>query len=203
MWFFHSLWIVFLETSRRFDLSSRSLGHVMVFFAGTAQEAGAGGRSGAAGMPVRIWGGFLYVLCFLLALVGILVLSSETECPLALQWSPIPVASWAFPVKENFTWSRLLDERSKCREVSRNTIQTEWKNHISISWILIGSNNAFSNVFFTSNYTHHFKLLPCTFLDVSPTFVVILSFLILSSFTTPGNILDKSLLFNCNIGRQY
>ena len=41
MWFFHSLWIVFLETLRRFDLSSRSLGHVMMFsFAGTAQEAG-------------------------------------------------------------------------------------------------------------------------------------------------------------------
>ena len=45
MRFFHSLWIVFLETSRRFDLSSRSLGHVMFSFAGTAQEAGAGGRS--------------------------------------------------------------------------------------------------------------------------------------------------------------
>ncbi len=47
--FFHSLWIVFLETSRRFDLSSRSLGHVMFCFAGTAQEAGAGGRS--IGLP--------------------------------------------------------------------------------------------------------------------------------------------------------
>ena len=36
----------------RFDLSSRSLGHVVFSFAGTAQEAGAGGRSGAAGIPV-------------------------------------------------------------------------------------------------------------------------------------------------------
>ena len=44
MWFFHSLWIMFLETLRRFDLSSGSLGHVMFSFAGTAQEAGAGGR---------------------------------------------------------------------------------------------------------------------------------------------------------------
>ena len=43
----------FLETSRRSDLSSRSLGHVMFSFAGTAQEAGAGGRSGAAGIPVH------------------------------------------------------------------------------------------------------------------------------------------------------
>ena len=29
LWIVHSLWIVFLETSRRFDLSTRSLGHVM------------------------------------------------------------------------------------------------------------------------------------------------------------------------------
>ena len=34
------------ETSRRFGFSTRSLGHVMFSFAGTAQEAGAGGRSG-------------------------------------------------------------------------------------------------------------------------------------------------------------
>ena len=34
-----------------------SLGHVMFSFTGTAQEAGAGGRSGAAGIPVlsRTW----------------------------------------------------------------------------------------------------------------------------------------------------
>ena len=31
--FFHSLWIVFLETSRRFDLSSRCLGYVLFSFA--------------------------------------------------------------------------------------------------------------------------------------------------------------------------
>ena len=36
--FFHTLWIVLLETSRCFDLSSRSLDHVMFCFAGTAQE---------------------------------------------------------------------------------------------------------------------------------------------------------------------
>ena len=47
------LWIVFLETSQCFDLSFRSLGHVMFSFAGTAQEAGAGGRSGATGIPVH------------------------------------------------------------------------------------------------------------------------------------------------------
>ena len=44
---------MFLETQRRFDLSSRSIGHLMFSFAGTAQEAGAGGRSGAAGIPVH------------------------------------------------------------------------------------------------------------------------------------------------------
>ena len=42
---------MFLETSRRFDLSTGSLGHMMFSFAGTAQEAEAGGRSGAAGIP--------------------------------------------------------------------------------------------------------------------------------------------------------
>ena len=42
---FDSLLIVFSNSSRRFGFSSRSLGHVMFSFAGTAQEAGAGGRS--------------------------------------------------------------------------------------------------------------------------------------------------------------
>ena len=42
-----------LDRSQRFDLSTRSLGHVMFSFAGTAQEAGAGGRSGVAGIPVH------------------------------------------------------------------------------------------------------------------------------------------------------
>ena len=51
--FFYSLWIVFLKLSQRFDLSTRSLGHVMFSFAGTAQAVGAGGRSGAAGIPVH------------------------------------------------------------------------------------------------------------------------------------------------------
>ena len=41
------------KTSRCFGFSTRSLGHVMFSFAGTAQEAGAGGRSGAAGIPVH------------------------------------------------------------------------------------------------------------------------------------------------------
>ena len=42
------------ETSRRFDFSTSRLGHVMFSFTGTAQEAGAGGRSGAAGIPVHV-----------------------------------------------------------------------------------------------------------------------------------------------------
>ena len=53
MIFFTHFGSFFLETSRRFDLSSRSLGHVMFSFAGTAQEAGADGRSVAAGIPVH------------------------------------------------------------------------------------------------------------------------------------------------------
>ena len=48
----------FLKFSRRFGFSTRSLGHVMFSFTGTAQEAGAGGRSGAAGIPVHIDGVF-------------------------------------------------------------------------------------------------------------------------------------------------
>ena len=64
---------MFFETSRRFGFSTRSLGHVMFSFAGTAQEAGAGGRSGPAGIPVHG------------SLMGsTLVLLSETECPVAL-----------------------------------------------------------------------------------------------------------------------
>ena len=82
---------MFLETSRRFDLSSRRLGHVMFSFAGTAQEAGAGGRSGAAGIPVHgsLMGRFS--LCI-----------------------------WLLSL---FFWS--IVARSKRREVSRNTIQSE------------------------------------------------------------------------------
>ena len=38
---------IFETLSQRFDLSARSLGHVMVWLAEIAQEAGAGGRSGA------------------------------------------------------------------------------------------------------------------------------------------------------------
>ena len=51
MWVFHSLWIVFLETSWRFDLSSRSLGHVMFSFAGNAKKAGAGYTEWALVVP--------------------------------------------------------------------------------------------------------------------------------------------------------
>ena len=55
------------ETSRRFNFSSRSLRHVMFSFAGTAQEAGAGGRSGAAGVPVHgsLMGRFSMSIIFL------------------------------------------------------------------------------------------------------------------------------------------
>ena len=94
----------FCETSQRFDLSSRSLSHVIFFFpAGTAQEAGAGGRSGAAGSPVHgslmgcfsLWASFIFFLVHCGSLVSTLVLSSETECPVALQWSPTPVGIWS------------------------------------------------------------------------------------------------------------
>ena len=44
---------MFLKLSRRFGFSTRSLGHMMFSFVGTAQEAGAGGRSGAVGIPVH------------------------------------------------------------------------------------------------------------------------------------------------------
>ena len=70
----------------------------MISFAGNAQEAGAGGRSGAAGNPVHgslmgcfslcIWmASFTFLLVHCGSLVSTLVLSSETECPVALQWS--------------------------------------------------------------------------------------------------------------------
>ena len=49
---FDSLWNVFWNDTRRFGFSTRSLGHVMFSFLGNAQEAGAGGRSGASGIPV-------------------------------------------------------------------------------------------------------------------------------------------------------
>ena len=41
-WSFYSLLNVFLKLWRRFGFSTRSLGHVMFSFTGTAQEAGAG-----------------------------------------------------------------------------------------------------------------------------------------------------------------
>ena len=44
---------MFLKLHDVSAFSTRSLGHVMFSFAGTAQEAGAGGRSGAAGVPVH------------------------------------------------------------------------------------------------------------------------------------------------------
>ena len=92
---------MFRETSRRFDLSSRSLGHVMFSFAGTAQ----GSRSMVVDrgqlvslFTVHSWALFFRYMAsftFLLvqcgSLISTLVLSSETECPVALQWSPTPV----------------------------------------------------------------------------------------------------------------
>ena len=65
----------------------------------------------------------------------------EALVPINEPWTGIPAApdlppapaSWASPAKENITWPRLLDERSKPREVSRNTIQSEWKSHITNS----------------------------------------------------------------------
>ena len=44
---------MFLKLSRRFGFSTRSLGHVIFSFVGTAQKAGAGGRSRAAGISVH------------------------------------------------------------------------------------------------------------------------------------------------------
>ena len=72
----------------------------MFSFSGNAHEAGPGGRSGAAGIPVRgsLMGRFslcitsvtfLFVHCG--SLVSTLVLLTETECPVAVQWSPTPV----------------------------------------------------------------------------------------------------------------
>ena len=85
----------------------------MFSFAGTAQEAGAGSRSGAAGIPVHgsLMGGggglfllmymasFTFLLVHCGSLVSTLVLSSETECPVALQWSPTRLvwSGWCVP----------------------------------------------------------------------------------------------------------
>ena len=90
---------------------------MMFSFAGNAQGAGAGGRSGAAGIPVRgslmgcfslcsflheVHVPFLLVHCG--SLVSTLMLVSETECPVALQWSPTPVGrvTWGMtaPLRE-------------------------------------------------------------------------------------------------------
>ena len=64
-----------LKLSRRFGFSTRSLGHVMFSSVGTAQEAGAGGRSGAAGIPVRgsLMGRFSYIASFTFLLVHMTV----------------------------------------------------------------------------------------------------------------------------------
>ena len=59
-------------------------------------EAGAGGRSGTAGIPVlgSVMGcffmgitSFTFLLGHCGSLVSMLVLLSETECPVTLQWS--------------------------------------------------------------------------------------------------------------------
>ena len=46
--------LIIFESVQRFGFSSRSLGHVMLWPAGTAQEAGADGRSGAVGILVHV-----------------------------------------------------------------------------------------------------------------------------------------------------
>ena len=65
---------MFVETSQHFDLSTS---HVMVSFAGTAQEAGAGGRSGqlVSLFTVHCWAVSLYVNGFLHFSLGPLWLS--------------------------------------------------------------------------------------------------------------------------------
>ena len=81
------------ETSRRFDLSTRSLDHVMFSFAGTAQEAGAGGRSGAAGIPVHGSMMARFSLCIL-------------WLPSLLFWSTVALwlALWCYQVKPSVRW---------------------------------------------------------------------------------------------------
>ena len=54
----------FCNDSPRFGFSTRRLGHVNFSFAGTTQEAGAGGRSGAAGIPARGSSCYIHDLCF-------------------------------------------------------------------------------------------------------------------------------------------
>ena len=81
----------FCETSRRLDLSSRSLGHV-IFSRETAQEAGAGGRSGAAGSPVH---GSL-MGCFSLC----------KWLPSLFSWSTVALwlTLWCYQVKPSARW---------------------------------------------------------------------------------------------------
>ena len=67
----------YFETLYKFGFSSRSLGHVMFSFAGTAQEAGAGGRSGAAGNPVR--GSLMVLFLYVYRFLHFSILSSETN----------------------------------------------------------------------------------------------------------------------------
>ena len=83
---------MFLETARRFDLSSRSLGHAMFSFAGTAQEAGAGGRSGAAGIPVH--GSLMGHFSLCIWLLSLFV------------WSIVALwlARWCCQVKQSVRW---------------------------------------------------------------------------------------------------
>ena len=96
----------------------------MFFFARSAQEAGAGGRSGAAGIPVRgsLMGRFslcisvTFLLVYCGSLVSTLVLSSETECPLAMQWSPTPVGMVRLvcSLKKRFPSGRLVSPIYTC-----------------------------------------------------------------------------------------
>ena len=81
----------------------------MFSFAGTAQEAGGGARLGAVGILGRgsLMGRFSVNVCMLLSLfflstmalwlallwffLPFTFLKSETECPVAWEWSPTPV----------------------------------------------------------------------------------------------------------------
>ena len=87
---------MFLKLSRRFGFSTKSLGHVMFSFAGTAQEAGAGGRLGAAGIPVPgslmdhfslCIASFTFLFVHRGSLVSTLKLLSETESRTSVAWS--------------------------------------------------------------------------------------------------------------------
>ena len=144
------MWIFSLTLDRFVKLHDVSTSHlealVAWFFSReTAQEAGAGGRSGAAGSPVHgslmgcfslcKWLPSLFswsTVALWLALWCYQVKSERSHLhkekqPINEPWTGLPAApdlppapaSWAVS-REKITWPRLLDERSKRREVSQN-----------------------------------------------------------------------------------